>query len=66
MTGAELRDLRSRLGLSQDQLAQALGVSRSQVVNWEQGRDRHTGRPAPVPRAIELAVRYLLIQHQPR
>ena len=55
MTGAELRATRKRLGMSQASLAAELGVSVSQLHNWEWGFYRGTDRPCPVPRAIELA-----------
>jgi transcriptional regulator with XRE-family HTH domain len=52
--------------MSQQALAAALGISLSQLSNYEHGTQRQSGRPCPIPRAIELAVRYLLSQHQPR
>ena len=51
MTGDELRQVRLRLGLTQDELRQRLGVARVTVARWEIGLRR-------VP---ELAVR--LMQH---
>lgn len=47
---------RRQVAITQEQAAEALGVSRSQVVNWEIGRDRATGK-AVVP---GLAVRSLM------
>jgi DNA-binding transcriptional regulator YiaG len=35
MTGDEIRRLRERLGLSQEQLAKKLGVHRNTVIKWE-------------------------------
>lgn len=55
MTGPELRAFRKQLRLTQAQLAEALGVSVSQLWNWEAGVDRRTGKPCPVPRLVELA-----------
>jgi transcriptional regulator with XRE-family HTH domain len=65
MTGQELRAARAELGLTQASLAAALGISRSQLINFEHGVHRQSGRPCPIPRAIELAVRYLLLLIQP-
>lgn len=33
----QIRSERARLGLSQDDLAEKLGVSRQSIINWEQG-----------------------------
>ncbi len=38
MIGKYLRDLRRRRGMSQQELALALGVSKQTVSNWEVGR----------------------------
>ena len=51
MTGDELKQLRMRLGLTQEELGQRLGVARVTVARWEIGLRR-------VP---ELAAR--LMQH---
>ena len=51
MPGDELKQLRTRLGLTQDELGQRLGVARVTVARWEIGLRR-------VP---ELAAR--LMQH---
>jgi DNA-binding transcriptional regulator YiaG len=51
MTGDELKQLRTRLGMTQDGLGQRLGVARVTVARWEIGLRR-------VP---ELAAR--LVQH---
>jgi transcriptional regulator with XRE-family HTH domain len=60
MTHEELRSARKELGLSQLGLARKLGLSLSVYGNYERNRDRQSGRPAPVPKAIELAILYLL------
>jgi DNA-binding XRE family transcriptional regulator len=62
VTGTELRAARERLGMTQRALAEALGISLSQLGNFEREIHRQTGRPCPIPPAIELAVRYLLSQ----
>lgn len=61
MTAEELRDARRRLGMTQRQLANDLGISLSQFGNYERGRDRQSGRPCPIPRTVEMAVQYLLL-----
>ena len=38
MLGTELRTRRQRMGLTQETLAQKLGVHRTTVNRWEQGR----------------------------
>lgn len=38
MTSQELRTLRTSHGLTQQQLADAIGVSRVKVTEWENGR----------------------------
>lgn len=40
------RRWREQLGFTQDEAAEALGISRSQVANLDAGRDRATGKPA--------------------
>ena len=57
MTGTELKALRRRLGLSQEQLADRLGMGRSQIGNYERGTRWGSGRPAVViPKVVELAL----------
>ena len=53
MTRTELRALRKRLGLTQAQLAEALDMSRDQIVRFEGGR-------AKIPRVVVLALTMLL------
>jgi DNA-binding transcriptional regulator YiaG len=53
MTGGQIREIRERLGMSQLELAQALGLSRRQTVtDWE------CGRREP-PAYLELALKQL-------
>ena len=40
MTGQELQELRNELGWTQYFLADVLGVPRSSIAHWEQGRAR--------------------------
>lgn len=53
--GSEIRQARERARLTQEQLAQALGVSLRTVGNWERG--------ASVPRSSEARVRHVLADH---
>jgi DNA-binding XRE family transcriptional regulator len=57
MTAHQMTEARKRLGLTQAQLAEALGVTRRAVVYWEAGR-RSIARP------VEMAVESLLQQHR--
>jgi DNA-binding XRE family transcriptional regulator len=54
MTGTELRQARSQLGMTQKELGEALGVHWNSVARME--RDEF-----PIIRTTELAVKYLLV-----
>lgn len=54
MNREELRRRRESLGMSQDQLARALGVTRQSVYMWEAGR-------TAIPALLDLALRALEI-----
>ena len=54
MTGAELRQARERLGMTQQKLADALGMWRHSVARMERSE-------SPVMKHTELAVKYLLL-----
>lgn len=47
---------RREVGLTQEQAAEALGLSRSMIINLDAGRNRTSGEPA----APSLAVRYVM------
>jgi transcriptional regulator with XRE-family HTH domain len=53
VTPTALRLAIARLGYTQAQFAARLGVDRSTVVRWLEGR--------PMPHMAELAIRYLLL-----
>lgn len=55
MTGPEFRSWRKSLGMTQQRAAEALGISVSQIIDYEAGTKRGTDRPAPIPRVVELA-----------
>lgn len=52
MTGTELKDLREREGITQDQLAKKLGVNRFTIGRYEAMQD--------IPEMVSLAIRKLL------
>jgi transcriptional regulator with XRE-family HTH domain len=51
VTGDELRDLRKRLGLTQVELAEKVGVASNTVARWERGE---LGISEPVSRLVKL------------
>ena len=57
MTPEEFRELRKQMGMSQEDVAGALGVRGVTVCRWEKGT-------APIAKAIVLAMRYIEIQHK--
>jgi transcriptional regulator with XRE-family HTH domain len=54
MTGKELRRARKRLGMTQIELAEAIGMQKNSVAMIERGL-------RPVMKTTELAVKYLLV-----
>ena len=54
MTGAELRRTRGKLGMTQTELAEAIGMKKNSVAMIERGL-------RPVMKTTELAVKYLLL-----
>jgi transcriptional regulator with XRE-family HTH domain len=56
MTGSQLKQAREQLGLTQKQLALALGKHATTIARWEMPG----GQPYPVPRTISLIVRMWL------
>lgn len=54
MTPTAIREWRSRLGLTQQQAADALGVSLRMYAYYEAGK-REDGRPVEIPRTVALA-----------
>ena len=59
MTGAELRRLRTRAGLSQRALAKRLGLHWNSVARMERGE-------LPVREVVALAVRYVTSAAKPK
>lgn len=54
MQPEELKALRASVGLTQQQLADALGMSRKMIVEMEGGK-------SPIERRTELAARYIAL-----
>jgi transcriptional regulator with XRE-family HTH domain len=63
VTGIDMRVLRVRLGLTQAGLGAALGISVSQVGQYERGYTRGDRRPVTIPRVVELACEALEARH---
>jgi len=61
MEQTAFKQWRERMGITQQDAAARLGVTKSQVANWESGRDRGTGRPS-VPGLAVRKVMSLLIR----
>lgn len=55
MTPDDFRAWRAGLNLTQKQAAERLGISTSQLTNYEAGVNRGSGRRAPIPRTVALA-----------
>ncbi|MBN8897452.1 MAG: helix-turn-helix transcriptional regulator [Rhodospirillales bacterium] len=59
--GARIREVRRERGWTQDQLALAVGVSRSAVAQWETGRaGQITGNLTRIAAALQVGVEYLM------
>ena len=59
--GARIKEIRQERGWTQDQLAQAVGVSRSAVAQWETGRaGQITGNLTRIAACMDVGVEYLM------
>jgi predicted transcriptional regulator len=56
MTAEELRAWRAQRRLSRPALARELDMSESRLVDYELGVTRGSGRPATIPKVVELAL----------
>ena len=55
MTAEDFKAWREHMGLSQVKAAEALGISKSSVENYERGARPEDGRPVLIPRPVALA-----------
>lgn len=55
MTADEFKEWRKVMGLSQAKAAEALGISKPTVENYERGSRREDSRPVVIPLNIALA-----------
>jgi transcriptional regulator with XRE-family HTH domain len=59
--GIRIRDVRREKGWTQDQLAGAVGVSRSAVAQWETGRaGQITGNLTRIAASLDVGVEFLM------
>jgi transcriptional regulator with XRE-family HTH domain len=56
MTHTDLAALRERLGMTRREMAEELGISASRLLDYEIGYTRGRRTPAPIPKAIQLAL----------
>jgi len=63
MDGKELKEARRKLGFSQQELADALGMSKTMIGYMERGYDAKR-KSVGIERRTELAVMYLLQEHK--
>jgi transcriptional regulator with XRE-family HTH domain len=65
--GARIRDVRRERGWTQDQLASAVGVSRSAVAQWETGRaGQVTTNLTRIAEVLEVGVEFLMYGDEKR
>jgi len=67
ITGKEIQNLRKRKGLTQEELAAEIGVSRSAIYAWEKGMYSPEGKNAvSLARVLEIDVRLLIDGELPK
>lgn len=59
--GARIKEVRQERGWTQEELSQAVGVSRSAVAQWETGRaGQITGNLTRIAATLDVGVEYLM------
>ena len=59
-SGQDLKSIRLRLGLSQEQFSRKVGVSRNTIISWELGK----AKPSPLSWKVLSGVFYSLQKHR--
>lgn len=65
MTADDFKGWRAAMGLSQRAAAEALGVSRPTIENYERGVRLTDGQPVTIPRTVALACAALYHRLEP-
>lgn len=55
MTSDDFKTWRNTMQLTQAQAAEALGLTRETIVNYEAGKRRDNGKPVEIPLAVAYA-----------
>jgi len=55
MTPRDFKNWRKQMGFTQQQAAEALGLSKATIENYDKGVRREDGRPVIIPRVVALA-----------
>lgn len=62
MSPEEFKEWRKALGFTQQEAADALGISRGAVENYERGHRREDRRPVEVPLSVAYSCDYVALQ----
>lgn len=65
MTPQSFREWRRQMGFSQQKAAEALGLSKSAIEQYELGRRKGSSDPVTIPRTVALACRALFHNLEP-
>jgi DNA-binding XRE family transcriptional regulator len=60
MTPEQFKSWRVEMGFTQDEAAEALGVSKATIGNYDKGIRREDGRPVVIPKTVALACAALM------
>lgn len=65
MTPDSFKEWRTTMGFTQARAAEALGMSKPTIGNYERGARREDGRPVIIPKHVALACRALFHKFEP-